>query len=212
MTIPTLLRRAEHRALSGVTINGKVMDLGGEKDAEYLSYIKGSFTVTTLNIDPDSKPDIFHDLEKPMLIADEAYDHVLLINVLEHMYKYRELLQESVRIMRPGGTIVIIVPFLFPIHPSPRDYWRFTNDTLQKEFEQLGLSDIQLTPLGGGVFSARYVMLDRLLPNPLRVLNYYSMRYVVQGLDAVFVALAHAQGKKYRTSDYALGYLATGVR
>jgi SAM-dependent methyltransferase len=207
MTIPTLLRRAECKALSTVTLSGEVIDLGGDKDAEYLSYIKGTFTVTALNIDPASKPDITHDLEQPMPIKDAQYDHALLMNVLEHMFKYRELLQETVRIIRPGGSIVVIVPFLFPIHPSPNDYWRFTQQTLQKEFELLSLSDISITPLGHGVFAARYVLLDRLLPNIVRAVNYYTFRYILQFLDTAFISLARVLGKKYIPSDYALGYM-----
>jgi hypothetical protein len=56
------------------------------------------------------------------------------------------------------------------------------------------------------VFSARYVMLDRLLPSVLRLVGSYSVRYAALFADILFASLARSLGKKYRPSDYALGY------
>jgi SAM-dependent methyltransferase len=210
--LPSLLRRAEHAALRTLSLSGRVIDLGGERGAEYLSCIAGEFSVTAVNLDREAEPDILHDLEEPLALVDASYDHALLINVLEHIFDYRQLLTEAARVVRPGGTLALIVPFLFPVHPSPSDYWRFTQMTLAKELELLALADIRIVPLGSGVFAARYVMLDRLLPYPLRFLSSYTLRYLVGPLDAAFTALARALGKKYDPADYALGYMATGVR
>lgn len=211
-SIPSLLRTAEHAALARLTLSGKVLDLGGEKGSEYLSFIKGEFAVTTVNLDLDAAPDITHDLEKPLPISSASYDHVLLINVLEHIFDYQQLLNEAVRVVRPGGSIIIVVPFLFPIHPSPSDFWRFSGQTLERLLLSLGLESVRVHPLGSGVFSARYVMLDRLLPTPLRFLGYHTLRHVVSLADHVFVIVARVLGKKYRKEDYALGYLVKGRR
>ncbi len=212
MQIPSVLRLAEHNALKSLTFNGSILDIGGDKKSDYQKIIGGSHSITTLNLDEKSKPDIFHDLEKPLPIATQSYDHVLLINVLEHIFNYKELLQESVRVLKPGGTIVIIVPFLFPVHPSPHDFRRFTAETLQKELELIGVKDIKIKALGTGVFGARYLMLDRLLPAPIRFLRYYSVRYVAVIGDVVLVKLAKMLRKKYEPTDYAVGYCVTAIK
>jgi SAM-dependent methyltransferase len=209
MPIPSLLRLEEHRALRRLSLDGDIIDIGGTKGEEYLACIEGAHTVTTLNIDPAAKPDIVHDLEKPIPCADASYDHALLINVAEHIYNARQLFAESVRIVKPGGSVVVVVPFLFPLHPSPGDYWRFTKETLFRELTVAGCSDVVVAPLGTGVFSTRYVFLDRLLPYPLRFIAFFSLRYVAYALDMFFVALARALHKKYDPADYALGYIAT---
>ncbi|MES2931083.1 MAG: class I SAM-dependent methyltransferase [Patescibacteria group bacterium] len=209
---PSLLREAEHQALSRITLSGSVLDLGGEKGSEYLSYLQGDFTVTALNLDEAAVPDIFHDLEKPLPIPDESYDHVLLINVLEHIFDYRQLLTEAVRVVRPGGSIVIVVPFLFPIHPSPSDFWRFSGQTLERLLTSLDLEKVSVHALGSGVFSARYVMLDRLLPTVFRFVGFYTLRPLTVFADRLFVHVARMLGKKYRTEDYALGYCAVARR
>lgn len=212
ISTPSLLRLAEHEALSSVTLCGTVADLGGEKGAKYLSRIRGSFTVTSVNLGIDPKPDIVHDLEIPLPLSDASYDHVLLMNVLEHIFNYRQLLTEAARIVKPGGSVVIAVPYLFPIHPSPHDYWRFSREALEKECAHAGLSIKTLTPLGGGVFAARHLMLDRLLPAPIRFVSHYTLRYVTYWLDSAFSLIARLLGKRYSAAEYPLGYVVVAIR
>lgn len=210
--IPSLLRIAEHAALKDVVLTGSVLDIGGDKNSAYQSLFQGEYTLTTMNLDAKTAPDITHDLETPLLVDDALYDGVLLINVLEHIFNYKELLSESVRVLKPGGQTVIIVPFLFPVHPSPSDYHRFTEETLRKECTLRGLKNIKIIALGSGVFAAQYVMLDRLLPSPLRFVGYFSFRYVASLLDLLFVILTRLLRKKYDPAHYALGYCVTAIK
>ncbi|OGC88924.1 hypothetical protein A2419_01005 [Candidatus Adlerbacteria bacterium RIFOXYC1_FULL_48_26] len=204
--IPSLLRLEEHRAMSNIELSGSVLDLGGDKRSNYKDFFKGEFSVTTLNLDEKTHPDITHDLEFPLPVENASFDGVLLINVLEHVFEYRQLIEGAAGAMRPGGTMVIVVPFLFPVHPSPRDFHRFTSDALTQELERVGLKVLSIEALGGGVFSAGYVLLDRLLPKPLRLCNFYTFRYVVYALDNLASQAAKITGKKYRSEDYALGF------
>ncbi len=204
--IPTLLRSAEHKALSHLTLAGSILDLGGDTRSKYRDCIQGDHTFTTVNFDQRTTPSIFHDLEQPLPIQDHSYDHVLLINVLEHIYAFHQLLGEAARVVRPGGSIIIVVPFLFPLHPSPNDYWRFSAQALQKECEKQRLVVQTITPLGSGVCAARHVMLERLLPFPIRAL-LFLVRPLIVLVDLVFAFIAKAFKKKYQQSDYALGFL-----
>lgn len=212
VSTPSLLRLEEHKALSAITLSGRVLDLGGDKNSEYLRFFKGTFETTTVNFSENARPDIVHDLEKPLPIPDLSYDHVVLFNVLEHIFEYRALLREAVRVLKPGGSIIVVVPFLFPVHPSPEDYRRFSGSALRKELELLGLHGVSVRVLGGGVFTARYLLLDRLLPRPLRLLNFYTCRYVAGGLDVLARELSRVLGKNYDPETYALGFCATAKK
>lgn len=212
MALDTLLRSAEHQALSRITLQGKVLDLGGDRRSTYRQLLQGSPEFTLVNLSPESAPDIVHDLERPLPIASLTFEGVLVVNVLEHVFNYQQLFSESARVLKPGGKIVVVVPFLFPVHPSPHDYWRFTGETLAKLLIDAGFQDCVVTPLGSGVFSARYVALDRLLPSPVRFLSFYTLRYISLALDVLFTVTARALGKKYNPSDYALGYCVTAAR
>lgn len=209
---PSLLRRAEIEALSHIELRGRVLDLGGVKESSYLRSFKGNFSVTTVNLDEGANPDIIHDLESHLPIRDEVYDHVLIINVLEHIFDYSTLLAEAKRVVKRGGSIIVAVPFLFPNHPSPNDYHRFTEESLRREFSKIGLNDVQITPLVCGVFSSVYLLIDRLLPKPLRFCNYYTLRYIVSLMDMVFLNIARAFGKKYSPKDYALSFCGIATR
>lgn len=212
MNIPTLLRIAEHKALMPMSLNGSILDLGGDARSDYRSLIAGDHIFTTVNLDKKTHPDIVHDLEEPLPITAGSYDNALLINVLEHVYEYRQLLREASRVVRSRGTIVIAVPFLYPIHPSPKDFWRFTTEALRKECETAGLRIRSITPLGGGVFSARYVMGERLMPAPVRFVGFVFVRPVIMLLDWMFSKLARLLGRKYDPADYALGYLVNAEK
>lgn len=209
---PSLLRKAELETLSRIELRGKVLDLGGVKGSSYLSSFKGEFSVTTLNLDKSVNPDIVHDLEHPLPVGDETYDHILLINVLEHIFEYDALLSEAKRVVKKGGSVIVAVPFLFPNHPSPKDYHRFTEESLRHKFVNIGLKDVQIISMGGGVFSAMYLLIDRLLPKFLRFCNYYTMRYVVCAMDFVFLCIARTLGKKYSPKDYAFGFCGIATK
>lgn len=208
MPIPTLLRLEEHRVLSRITLSGSVLDVGGDSRSDYRTHIKGDPVYTCINIDDRAGADIIHNLEQPLPIADASFDHALLINVLEHIDNAEQLLVEAARVVRPGGQVIVVVPFLFPYHPSPRDFRRFTPDALKEMVERAELTLTSLEPLGSGVFAARYVMLDRLLPFPLRFIRYMLFRPMVSILDSLFSKVAEVTRRKYSSSDYALGYAA----
>lgn len=207
----TLLRKAEYASLGNITLSGRVLDLGGEPTSDYHALFEGEFTITTANL-PQVHADIACDLEKPLPVKDAGYDAVLLINVLEHVYNTRQLLGEAARVLKPAGTLVVVVPFLFPLHPSPKDFWRFSREALTHLLTEAGFKNVHITSLGSGVFATRYVALDRLMPGVIRFLGFYTTRYVVAVLDKLFAVLARALHKKYDPAHYALGYLVEAQR
>lgn len=65
---------------------------------------------------------------------DHSFETVLCMVVMEHLEYPDKAIAEMKRVLKPGGKIIISVPFLFPIHDSPGDYWRFTKYGLQVLF------------------------------------------------------------------------------
>ncbi len=58
--------------------------------------------------------------------SDHTFGCVVCIAVLEHVHVPQKVVDEMYRVLKPGGTLLVSVPFVYPIHDAPADYWRFT--------------------------------------------------------------------------------------
>lgn len=212
MTMLSIFRRSTYQLLQSETLHGSVLDLGGGTTAEYHNLIKGNFTTTSLNIDVDAKPDIVADLEKPLSIPDNEYDGAILMNVIEHVFNYHQLLSETFRVLKKDGSVLIVVPFMFPIHPSPNDYHRFTDQALKKLLENIGFSSIKVTPIAPGIMKVRHLMIGRHLPQKISQLVELPCSLVAAWLDKLFQKLSRKSGKNYNENHYPLGYLVTAKK
>jgi SAM-dependent methyltransferase len=152
----SLLRREEYRALSVLSINGSILDVGGSKKSGYHELIKGTHTITTGNIDASYGADVIFDAEKRWDFADSSFEGVLLVNLLEHLYHYQNAVSEAHRVLKQGGTLAGVVPFMFNVHGSPNDHFRYTRSTLERMFQDAGFTQIKITELGTGAFSVIY--------------------------------------------------------
>ncbi len=65
---------------------------------------------------------------------ENSFDAVLLFEVLEHIFHPHQAINEVHRVLKPGGLCLLSTRFIFQYHPSPKDYYRFTEDALQALF------------------------------------------------------------------------------
>ncbi len=198
----TLTRSGMYREFTSIPLSGDVLDLGGTKGSGYHNLFKGWSTISTANIGGDR--DIDCNLENIFPIENEKYDCVLLINTLEHIYNTKNVLSESFRVLKKGGQIVIAVPFLIPVHPSPHDYWRFTRDTLRQLLDDEQFTDIVIKETGDGPFGAAATMIY----GPL---HFEFLRFLVAQIARCCDALLRRFDRKasYGVDRYPLGYILT---
>jgi SAM-dependent methyltransferase len=84
-----------------------------------------------------------------MPFEDASFDTVLSNQVLEHVPDPRALWADMVRVLRPGGRLIVTVPFSFRLHAEPHDYWRFTPHALRALCAEHALEVEVLEPRGG---------------------------------------------------------------
>lgn len=62
--------------------------------------------------------------------ADASFDAVISDQVIEHLENPIKAVDESFRVLKPGGVAIHTTCFINYHHPSPKDYWRFSPDAL----------------------------------------------------------------------------------
>jgi len=129
-------RRKLINQLNGISQGAVVLDIGcsNKWPKKHLppeaSYI-GLDYLPTASEWYGTKPDVYAD-GSVLPIAIGTVDVVLLFDVFEHIAETERLMGEIHRILKPGGRLMMQVPFLYPLHDEPRDYIRLTRWGLEK--------------------------------------------------------------------------------
>lgn len=136
-------------------LEGKLLDVGCGK-MPYKDFILKSSKITTyVGIDIEKAhyddvivPDLIWDGEN-IPVEDNSFNNILLTEVLEHCPSPKVVLDEANRVLVTGGNILITVPFIFPLHESPYDEYRYTPYSLKRILEECKFRDIEIKFLGG---------------------------------------------------------------
>jgi glycosyltransferase involved in cell wall biosynthesis/SAM-dependent methyltransferase len=151
----SLLRALQYEAISGLSLQGKILDVGGGKKNSYYHLLKLNGSIDSVNIDPTIRPTLITDLNIALPLSDNSYDAIISFNTLEHIRDDEVALQECLRVLKPGGQLFITVPFLYHVHGSPCDYSRKTHFWWVEKLESLGIprTQIKVEPLVWDKFS-----------------------------------------------------------
>jgi SAM-dependent methyltransferase len=97
-------------------------------------------------------------------VDDASVDVVLATETLEHVPEPAVFLAEARRVLRPGGRIVLTVPFAARWHYIPHDYWRYTPSSLRNLLAAAGFADPVVHARGNEVTVACYKAMALFLP------------------------------------------------
>lgn len=158
---------------------GRLVDLGCGKAPLYGFYRE--FVVHSVTVDwpfgrhGDQYLDHECDLNQTLPFADGHFDTIILSDVLEHVAEPQRLCAEMARILAPGGSVLLNVPFLYHLHEKPHDYYRYTDEGLRHLLRESGLSIVELTPIGGSpevlaTFLAKHLARRSLLGKAMAVM------------------------------------------
>jgi SAM-dependent methyltransferase len=81
--------------------------------------------------------------------AQNTFDAVICIQVLEHVSEPLQVLQEASRVLKPGGRLFLSAPQSWHQHQKPHDYYRYTSFGMRYLVERAGLEVESIRPMGG---------------------------------------------------------------
>lgn len=116
-------------------------------------------------LDPDGKIEFRCTALEAAGFADASFDKIFSVCVLEHIPDYRSVLREAFRVLKPGGQLVFSVDSLATVRDSALlaqhkeryvVHRYFEPTSLKRDFEQIGFSDVSVTPLVKSELAARW--------------------------------------------------------
>lgn len=156
-------------------IRGRRLDVGATLDDTHPKVVLDAFprAATTIRGDIQDIP-----------FADDTFDTILAIEVLEHIPEPLEALRECARVLRPNGHLILTVPFMWPVHEDWRapyyDYTRWTDRQWRAMCATVGLNPQIVRPQGGllAVLCEGAKALVRRWPRPWRYAGYTAFPLV----------------------------------
>lgn len=82
--------------------------------------------------------DVYYD-GRTLPFADASFDSIFSSEVFEHIFNLPEILDELCRVLKPGGHMLVTVPFVWDEHEIPYDFARYTSFGLRHIFREKGL-------------------------------------------------------------------------
>jgi SAM-dependent methyltransferase len=200
-------------------MQGKLLDVGcGEmpfrgflrKDVQY----RGIDVPAAVDFGMGHHPEVtsFDGLNIPF--ADGGFDHILCTEVLEHASEPEALVAEMFRVLRPGGTLTLTVPFSARVHHAPHDYHRFTPYRLEALFERF--DNVKIIPRGNDVCAVTnklIVIMIRQMASPAKLLVSLPTLVLLLPVATIFTIAAHLTLRFGGGSvEDPLGYLLVAER
>ena len=184
--------------------NGSILDVGSKKSSSNITnHLNTNEKINYADKFTKDPNDLMIDLEEVNELNNKTFKNVLLFNVLEHIYNYKNCLKNCYSILDKDGFFYGSTPFFFRIHGSPNDYFRYTEQGLIKALDEAGFKNIQVRILNGGIFICFYNSIS-MITKKIPLLNNFLL-IICQTLDALIALFS-----KNMKNIHPLGYFFQG--
>jgi SAM-dependent methyltransferase len=143
-----LIERINQKIAQSLPYKGRVVDLGcgtAPYKADILKTADEYIGVDWENsLHDQGMVDTFANLCERLPFEDGFADTVVAFQVMEHLPEPGIFLSECQRILRPGGSLFLTVPFMWHVHEEPSDYFRYTRYGLDYLLKKTGFVDITI--------------------------------------------------------------------
>ena len=177
-------------------VNGNVLDVGcGQKPYQHVfktaSYIGMDIEQSGHN-HQNENIDVFYD-GKTFPFEKNKFDNALTNQVFEHVFNPEEFLSEITRVLKPGGHLLITVPFVWDEHEQPYDYARYSSFGLTHVLRKNGFEVMSLTKSAndfGVIAQLTVLFFYKKLVSKNRLLNFIMILFLLSPITLMGVVLS----------------------
>ena len=161
--------------------DGTIIELGAGGDY-YKNFSSDGQQYVTSNLFPGS--DMILDMTR-LELQDNSTDALISVFALEHLFDFEKVFAEQYRVLKPGGRLLLVVPFMYYYHAAPDDYFRFSASSLDKLLAPYTILTRQ--PLGGRWLLFAEMLHEKLIMGSTR---HFISRFALRLLALPFLAFA----------------------
>jgi len=118
--------------------DGLTLDIGCS-NSPYIKYFPNRIG---LDIQNGPRVDVVADAHK-LPFEDEKFDNILCTEVLEHLHSPHLAISEMKRVLKKDGKLILSTRFIFPLHDTPNDYYRYTKYGLRYLFKDWQIIELE---------------------------------------------------------------------
>ena len=176
-------------------ISGKTLDVGcGAKQYENIFKKTSDYVGIEIETELQKKrkvADYFYDGKK-IPFNNDSFDSILSFQVFEHIFEPKEFLSEITRVLKPGGHILITVPFIWDEHEKPYDFGRYSSFGIKYLFEKNNFQVIKYKKSTVGIeciFQLLMSGIEKKFFTNILFLNYLIKLFIISPINLLAIIL-----------------------
>jgi len=182
---------------------GFVLDVGGG-NGRYRRLFRHVQRYVILDKDALQNPDIIASVES-IPLESNSVDGIICTQVLGDVWDVQKAIDEIIRVLKPGGLLMLTESCVAELHDEPHDYWRFSGEVFTRLVG--GTCDVLVMEPRGGYYSLQAQQKIRYLINKYDLYHRPFLGRIVNGyaLVAGYSAI-HRDRKRKRNGKITIGY------
>ena len=211
---------------------GRWLDIGAG-DQPYKKYFAGADEYLTTNTKRHYKEEDFEHLEKQttywiedgknLPVHDNSMDGVACFQVMSVIDKPEDFFQEIIRVLKPGGKLLLTTDFIYPVW-SAEDRFRHTANNLKQLSEKNGFL-VESVESFGGFGSTVYALFMRFmrsfpeiwkrkkkLAKAISAILYFILLIILPILSLVGVIILQVEKNSKLNTDFTFNLLLSAIK